>query len=69
MTVDQITKKNWSFDEIATHHTQEELHDFTAWFYGQTGPIEGGELKVYGHDYLRWLKQGKKKQQNYEDWD
>lgn len=59
-----------TFEQVKESHTIEEYDDFCKWMNGQTcGRMDDGTSAVYGWDYARWLKQGKKTVQNAEDWD
>jgi heme/copper-type cytochrome/quinol oxidase subunit 2 len=59
-----------TFEQVKTAHTPEEYDDFCQWMNGQTsGRMDNGVSAIFGWDYLRWLRQGKKTQQNKEDWD
>jgi len=55
---------------IREYHTPEEAADFDQWHSGQTYmELEDGSVGIYGHDYTRWMSQGKMTQQRSDDWD
>lgn len=57
-------------DLIVKYHTLEEANRFFDWMYGQTCSAgENGETAIYSWDYERWLREGKKKEQNAATWD
>jgi len=58
-----------TFDMVKKAHTKEEYDNFCKWMNGQTcGRMDDGASAVYSHDYCRWLRQGKMKEQGI-DWD
>ncbi len=55
---------------IEEYHTTEEAADFAKWHDGQTYmELKDGSMGIYGHDYIRWVSQGKMTQQRLDDWD
>lgn len=59
-----------TFKMVEKAHTKKEYENFCAWMGGQTcGTMANGESGIYSWDYERWLRQGKKTDQNKEDWD
>jgi len=60
-----------SFDLVKKYHTEEDVERFGKWMYGQTCTVipDTGKSGIYIHDYERWLRQGKMKEQCAHDWD
>lgn len=56
--------------QVKKYHTPEEYRHFCKWMNGQTSMmLKSGETGVYTWDYERWLKEGKKTEQNADTWD
>lgn len=54
---------------IYLYHTTEEVEKFFEWISNQTCGVVNGKIAIYSWDYERWIEQGKKTSQNFEDWD
>jgi hypothetical protein len=54
---------------LKEYHTEGEIKNFDKWITGQTCALIDGKCAIYSWDYERWVGQGKKTDQNVEDWD
>lgn len=56
--------------QIIAYHTEKESKKFQKWMGGQTVmDLKGGEEGIHICDYERWLREGKKTEQNVDTWD
>lgn len=59
-----------TFAQIRAYHTREECEYFYKWMRGQTAMLlKSGHTGIYTWDYERWLREGKKTEQNADTWD
>ena len=58
-----------TYELFMAHHTQQDWEVFIKWMNGQTSPYIPGEVAIFSWDYERWVRQGKKTNQNADDWD
>lgn len=59
-----------TFAQIREYHTKQESEHFYKWMRGQTAMfLKSGHTGVYTSDYERWLREGKKTEQNPHTWD
>lgn len=59
-----------TFAQVREYHTKEESEHFCKWMHGQTAMmLKNGKTGIYTWDYERWLREGKKTEQNADTWD
>lgn len=59
-----------TFAQVEKHHSPEECRVFRKWMGGQTVVgLKNGRSGIYTWDYERWLREGKKTEQNADTWD
>lgn len=59
-----------TYEMVDKYHTKDEIRRFSKWYTGQTGMVaSNGDMAIFVDDYERWLREGRKKEQNLETWD
>ncbi len=59
-----------TYAQVEKYHSPEECRHFCRWMHGQTVMgLKSGESGIYTWDYERWLREGRKTEQNTDTWD
>lgn len=56
--------------EMVKKYHPDDVEQFCRWMTGQTGMVlRDGTCAIYAWDYERWLREGRKNEQNPLTWD